>query len=116
MPSNNAVSYAKGFFTKYHYRNPYCVALLAQVSPAVRNASANSVVADPLDIFDADSAGELVSLMVDFQRRVANRTYPLDKTIDPSGDPYPYGRCDTCGAPCDSHGCSKVSTHVVAFV
>lgn len=26
----------------------------------------------------------------------------------------PHGRCDTCGAPCDSHGCTRDRAHLTA--
>jgi hypothetical protein len=28
---------------------------------------------------------------------------------------HPYGRCDSCGAPCDAHGCTRDREHVVAL-
>jgi hypothetical protein len=39
-----------------------------------------------------------------------------DETYDLAGKALlPYGRCDTCGAPCDQNGCIRFPDHVVAF-
>lgn len=40
---------------------------------------------------------------------------PDDDCYDLSGKPLPYGRCDTCGAPCDSDGCTADRGHQVAL-
>lgn len=41
----------------------------------------------------------------------------VDETVDTMGVPYPRGRCDTCGAPCDFNTgeCTEDHLHVVAF-
>lgn len=38
-----------------------------------------------------------------------------DECYDESGEPYPFGRCDSCGAPCGAGGCTVDASHVVAL-
>lgn len=38
-----------------------------------------------------------------------------DERVDENGNWYPYGRCDTCGAPCDKNGCTKNQNHEIAI-
>lgn len=40
---------------------------------------------------------------------------PRDETVGEDGEFLPYGRCDSCGAPCDAVGCTKDMRHVVAI-
>lgn len=40
---------------------------------------------------------------------------PDDETTDAKGRPFVYGRCDTCGAPCDEQGCTIDRSHIVAI-
>lgn len=39
---------------------------------------------------------------------------PLDERLDAGGNSLPYGRCDTCGAPCDANGCTVNAGHEIA--
>lgn len=38
-----------------------------------------------------------------------------DERQSQTGEFYPHGRCDTCGAPCTANGCTRDETHVVAL-
>lgn len=38
-----------------------------------------------------------------------------DECVGPDGEFLPHGRCDTCGAPCDEHGCTTSRDHQVAI-
>lgn len=42
---------------------------------------------------------------------------PVDETVNGNGIPYPRGRCDTCGAPCDdtTGACTENTRHIVAI-
>lgn len=40
---------------------------------------------------------------------------PDDECYDTNGVPLPYGRCDTCGSPCDESGCTTDRAHVIAM-
>lgn len=37
-----------------------------------------------------------------------------DECYDATGKPYPYGRCDVCGCPCDEAGCTNLRLHTLA--
>lgn len=39
----------------------------------------------------------------------------IDETVGPDGQTLPFGRCDTCGKPCDEQGCTSVRTHPIAL-
>jgi hypothetical protein len=38
-----------------------------------------------------------------------------DECYDADGQPLPYGRCDTCGAPCSADGCTAAAAHEAAL-
>jgi hypothetical protein len=40
---------------------------------------------------------------------------PADECYDADGQPLPYGRCDTCGAPCSAGGCTADPGHETAL-
>lgn len=37
----------------------------------------------------------------------------MDECYDAASEPLKYGRCDSCGAPCDENGCTR---HPLAIV
>jgi hypothetical protein len=39
---------------------------------------------------------------------------PVDEVDRLMLNPYPYGRCDSCGAPCDAEGCTVDREHEIA--
>lgn len=40
----------------------------------------------------------------------------LDECYDGNGTAYPYGRCDTCGLPCDENGCTQPGLHAFTSI
>lgn len=40
---------------------------------------------------------------------------PRDERLNGAGQFNVYGRCDTCGAPCDSKGCQRDPQHEIAL-
>lgn len=67
---------------------------------------------------DGQDQAPLVKLVNSLHDGKSVFTRPVeDETVDGNGIPYPRGRCDTCGAPCDDKAgfCTEDPDHVVAL-
>lgn len=82
----------------------------------------NSVLKELAELRDDDRLRDLATrpwcLEVTYADKTTVDLKPLshyDECYDENGDPYPYGRCDTCGAPCNEGGCTKDQGHEIAL-
>ena len=57
------------------------------------------------------SDDDAVALMLDMAAALGFDGEPVDET----DGTWPWGRCDTCGAPCSSEGCTVDLTHETAI-
>lgn len=67
-------------------------------------------VAEPVAvIIRPDGSADIYGYVAFIDQRPGDECYGAD------GQPLPYGRCDTCGAPCSADGCTANTAHETAL-